>query len=426
MKKSLIALAALSAFATAAQAQSSVTVYGILDIGYGDSKMTNTSTTAANNVTRKSSTTGNGDGGLSTSRIGFRGVEDLGSGNKAKFMLEYDLIDSGTQASTTHQPGTSTASTFGARESWVALENNKLGELKLGRQATAIHGIVAGFSTGYPNNSVGAVYSAGMGVATTAAVPNEGTIRPHQVYVNRAIGYTSPNMNGFVASVQYGKNKTDDSRTTDVNAKPEQSETGASLRYTQGKLDVGYGYQEIKNQGIFAVGTAQTAAGAAGTASGVNSFFGNGWDTTAGGGYTGELKQKTQALGASYNFGMVQPFVMYSERTGSASSTVQATSGDLFKQKATEIGARVPVGAKVVAFASMYDGNVKFNNQGQAVGSLQGKDDLSGYQLGLTYALSKRTTAYAITGKQEFKGASLNNTDKMKVTGTVAGVRHSF
>jgi predicted porin len=422
MKKSLIALAALSAFATAAQAQSSVTVYGILDIGYGESKLTNSgNASAAANTTRKSSTTGNGDGGLSTSRIGFRGVEDLGGGNSAKFMLEYDLIDSGTQASTTHQPGTSTASTFGARESWVALESKSLGELKLGRQATAIHGIVAGFSTGYANNSVGAVYSAGMGIGTTA-VPNEGTIRPHQVYVNRAIGYTTPNMNGLVASVQYGENETNQSATTDQNAKPKQSEMGASLRYTAGKLDVGYGYQEIKNRGEF-------AGGVAATASGVNAFFGNGWDNSlnAAGGmaatYTGELKQKSQALGASYNFGMVQPFVMYSEKTGSSSNTT--ASGTLFKQKATEIGARVPVGSKVVAFASMYDGDVKYNASSAALGSLGAKDDISGYQFGVTYALSKRTTAYAINGKQEFKGTG-TDTSKMKVTGTVAGIRHSF
>jgi predicted porin len=407
MKKSLIALAALSAFATAAQAQSSVTVYGILDVGYGESKLTNSgNSNTALNTTRKSSTTGNGDGGLATSRLGFRGVEDLGGGNSAKFMLEYDLTDVGTGANT-----------LGARESWVALESKTLGELKLGRQATAIHGIVAGFSTGYANNTVGAVYSAGMGISTTA-VPNEGTIRPHQVYVSRAIGYTSPNMNGVVASVQYGENETNESAITNPDQKPKATEMGASLRYTAGKLDVGYGYQEIKSKAKHA------AAGAA--ASGVNTFFGFGYDLgTSGMGaeYSGELKQEVHALGASYNFGAVQPFVMYSERTGSSSNAT--ASGNLFKQKATEIGARVPVGSKVVAFASMYDGDVKYNATNAALGSLGAKDEISGYQLGATYSLSKRTALYAITGKQESKGTG-TDTSKSKVTGTSAGVRHSF
>jgi predicted porin len=309
------------------------------------------------------------------------------------------------------------ANTFGARESWVALESKSLGELKLGRQATAIHGIVAGFSTGYANNSVGAVYSAGMGTAT-AVVPNEGTVRPHQVYVNRAVGYTSPVMGGLQASVQYGKNKTDVS-TTAVNEKPEASEMGASLRYKAGKLDVGYGYQEIKSQAVHAAGSATAVSGS-------NTFFGFGSSTGTdglGAAYTGELKQKTNALGATYDFGMVQPFVMYSDRTGSSSNTT--ASGSLFKQKATEIGARVPVGTKVVAFASTYDGDIKYNATGAALGSLGAKDDISGYQFGVTYALSKRTTAYAITGKQEFKGTGTDSS-KTKVTGTVAGVRHSF
>jgi predicted porin len=407
MKKSLIALAALSTIAGSVAAQSSVTVYGIMDIGYGESKLTNSgNSNTALNTTRKSTTTGNGDGGLSTSRLGFRGVEDLGGGNKAKFMLEYDLTDAGAGAAT-----------LGARESWVALENANLGELKLGRQATAIHGIVAGFSTGFANNTVGAVYSAGMGTGTSV-VPNEGTVRPHQVYVNRAIGYTTPVMGGLQASVQYGKNKTDVS-TTEVNAKPEASEMGASLRYKAGKLDVGYGYQEIKSQAVHAAATSSAA-------SATNTFFGMGWDlssTGMGAIYTGELKQKANALGATYDFGMVQPFVMYSDRTGSSSNTT--ASGSLFKQKATEIGARVPVGSKVVAFASTYDGDIKYNASGAALGSLGAKDDISGYQFGVTYALSKRTTAYAITGKQEFKGTG-TDTSKAKVTGTTAGIRHSF
>jgi predicted porin len=415
MKKLLIATAALAMVAGTAQAQSSVTVYGILDIGYGDSKQTNSGhASAADNTTRKSSTTGNGDGGLATSRLGFRGVEDLGGGNKAKFMLEYDLVDSGTQSTTSHQPGSSSTTSFGARESWVALESAKLGEVKLGRQATAIHGIVAGFSTGFANNTVGAVYSAG-----APAVGNELSIRPHQVYVNRAIGYTTPVINGFVASVQYGKNELNASATA-ADAKPEQDELGASLRYKAGKLDVGYGYQEITSQGTHA---AQTGT----TASNTNAFFGFTSDmSTTGMGrvHTGEVTAKTHAFGASYNFGMVQPFVMYSERTGSQGSSTVA-SGTLFKQKATEIGARVPVGAKVLAFASMYDGEMKFNTGNAALGTLGSKDDLSGYQFGVTYELSKRTALYAITGKQESKGTGTDTT-KSKVTGTSAGVRHSF
>ena len=91
MKKLLIASAALAMVAGTAQAQSSVTVYGLIDMGYTATE--NSSTTSAGaTTTKKQSTTGNGDGALATSRFGVRGSEDLGAGRKANFVLEYDSV----------------------------------------------------------------------------------------------------------------------------------------------------------------------------------------------------------------------------------------------------------------------------------------------------------------------------------------------
>ena len=93
MKKSLLAVAAIGAFASAAQAQSSVTVYGILDVGYsgGHAKATSGATSA--------NTTGNqfggGVGAESTNRIGFKGNEDLGGGTSAFFTLESSVTTDG-------------------------------------------------------------------------------------------------------------------------------------------------------------------------------------------------------------------------------------------------------------------------------------------------------------------------------------------
>jgi len=67
MKKSLIALAVLAA-SGAAMAQSSVTLYGRADVGVGSEKVDGDSTTKMIN------------GGLTTSRWGIRGTEDLGGG----------------------------------------------------------------------------------------------------------------------------------------------------------------------------------------------------------------------------------------------------------------------------------------------------------------------------------------------------------
>jgi len=73
MKKSLLALAAMSAFATAAQAQSSVSVYGVMDGSYTGIEQNSTTTGGAKGTVKVRNTV-NGDGALSTSRLGFRGV----------------------------------------------------------------------------------------------------------------------------------------------------------------------------------------------------------------------------------------------------------------------------------------------------------------------------------------------------------------
>ena len=70
MKKLLIASAALAMVAGTAQAQSSVTVYGVVDIAVTNTENT-TTTNAGVSSTVKQKNTGNGDGGLSTSVVGF-------------------------------------------------------------------------------------------------------------------------------------------------------------------------------------------------------------------------------------------------------------------------------------------------------------------------------------------------------------------
>lgn len=86
MKKTLVALAVLAA-SGAAMAQSSVTLYGIADLWVGKVK---------------GSSAQMGSGGVSTSRLGFKGSEDLGGGLKANFTLEQklDLTNGATNTAT--------------------------------------------------------------------------------------------------------------------------------------------------------------------------------------------------------------------------------------------------------------------------------------------------------------------------------------
>ncbi|MDO4769537.1 MAG: porin [Brachymonas sp.] len=87
MKKSLIAVAALAAVG-AASAQSSVTLYGVVDAGYGVEQVRNKVTVARVTSTEKVRTTGLISGGSSGPRWGLKGQEDLGNGLSAVFNVE--------------------------------------------------------------------------------------------------------------------------------------------------------------------------------------------------------------------------------------------------------------------------------------------------------------------------------------------------
>lgn len=169
MKKSLIALAVLAA-SGAAMAQSSVTLYGVLDIGFGKVK---SQQWGMNNGEGYAS---GGDGFNSTSVIGFRGVEDLGGGLKANFNLQTSGLDlSG--------PGTGLA--FG-REAWVGLEGASWGALQFGRSSS-----VAAKTMGvYDFN--GTSYSSAFDRAGVSAVTWYGSSRR-----SSQVQYVTPNFGGF-------------------------------------------------------------------------------------------------------------------------------------------------------------------------------------------------------------------------------------
>jgi predicted porin len=310
--------------------------------------------------------------------------------------------------------------------------------------ATASHGIITSYSAGMANNTVGAIYSAGSG-ATTTVSPNNLSIRPHQVFVSRLISYTSPNMGGLVINAQYGQNKNDTVSTTDTNAKG--SFTDIAAKFDSGKLSLGASYQENKTTAnAYDAAAIDGALGLSGYSSAT--LAGNGTAASSGAlpavavhTGAGTMKTKTTMFGASYNFGVVQPFALYTEKKSSANTAASKAVGDVlnpssigsngaydnkivsqnvaydtnYKQKAYELGARVPVNAQVMAFASMYDGSWKDSDS---------KADLTGYQVGATYAMSKRTTVYAITGEQKIKGEG--GEFKAKATGTSVGLRHTF
>lgn len=123
MKKSALALAALGAFAGAASAQSSVTLFGVVDLN-------------VRYVNNDETTYSLSQDGMASSRLGFRGVEDLGGGLKASFWLEAAIgPDTGTGTSSFGNGDRANGALVFQRRSTVSL-SNQWGELRLGRDYT--------------------------------------------------------------------------------------------------------------------------------------------------------------------------------------------------------------------------------------------------------------------------------------------------
>jgi predicted porin len=184
MKKSLLALAVLGAFAGVASAQSTVTLFGVVDLNARQVK--NGSNDALNTM---------GTDGNASSRLGFRGVEDLGGGLSAGFWLEAGLAaDSGNMGGNNGltAPTNGSANIFN-RRSTVSLLGG-WGELRLGRDYTPSFWNTTVFDP-FGTNGVGSFLNiANNGLGTNAIT---------YVRANNTIGYFLPsNLGGLYGQAQ--------------------------------------------------------------------------------------------------------------------------------------------------------------------------------------------------------------------------------
>jgi predicted porin len=389
MKKSLLALATLGAFAGAAQAQSSVSVYGVMDGSYTSAENESKTTAAGATSKTNSRNTVNGDGAYSTSRLGFRGTEDLGGGKTAQFVLEYDLINIGNGANGTDTAVNQTSNTnartesLGARYSWIGIGDKALGALRIGRQESSMHGAFTNGLAGQANNMQGSIYSSGSSNANVISA----AVRPYDVFVDQAITYVAPSMNGLDIQVQYSQNAYSAAATT---ASSGFAQAGASIRYSGVKnLVVAYGFQQDN---------AVVAS-------------------------TSNSKRTVNAITANYDLGVARVFGLGSWHKTSNLAT-SATTRD---QTAYEVGVRAPVGKQVEIWGSTFMGDKKESTNGATLTSTTtGPADLSGFQLGTQYNFSKRTTAYAIYGTQKVKGKNQATNTEISSTGYAIGLRHTF
>jgi len=189
MKKSLLALAVLGVFAGAASAQSSVTIYGSLDLA----------------VTKGNGGTASNNGGNGTSkawiekqsngsRLGFRGNEDIGGGLSAQFQIEHRFTpDDGVAANP-----------FWAGRSYVQLSSSTLGRVYLGREYTPAFWPEVK-SDPFGNDGV-AQFGAGLSWAGFLTPTNLGGVSSGLTgaRTSNTVGYKSPNWGGVTFQLATG------------------------------------------------------------------------------------------------------------------------------------------------------------------------------------------------------------------------------
>lgn len=223
MKKSLVALAVLAA-SGASFAQSSVTVYGLVDIWAGY-------VSADDGNGNSESVTKIDSGGVNTSRWGLKGSEDLGGGLKANFKLEQGFaLDTGAAKSTDDIFGNSQGNQAFAREAYVGFSGG-FGEVKLGKVWTA-YDDVSGASN--------AMFDSG------ALAPMNNVFRSTLYLGNpgNTIYYSTPDFSGFAGAISYsmGEDAIYQTPVPGVTVK-DNNILSMNMTYNAGPLALQVGYQ---------------------------------------------------------------------------------------------------------------------------------------------------------------------------------------
>jgi len=378
MKKSLIALAALAAVG-AVSAQSSVSMYGRIDMGWG------VATTKAANGTQDK-TTGLVDGVQTSNAIGFRGTEDLGGGLVAGYNIEQGI--SRTQyngwnqrvGSSGHQVGGGGAITAATmRAGNVSLTTKDMGALTLG---------TIQWSAGYTVASRWGFFAEGFGGGEAH------TTMPARI---TGASYTTPAMGGVTVTVQHGgahgarTERESAADAADGFRKNKEARTGINAQYNAGPLYLGAAYESTSVEKVAnAAATTNAYGGAVAAGTAVAARTENAW-----------------TVAANYDFGVAVLRGMIVERDNGATTAVK-TSG-------RGLSVAVPLGALTLSAAT---GMIEVKTGGTTT------SDVSGHQVTARYNLSKRTNVYMHYGTD--KDSKAASTAQAKRTRTIAGVVHTF
>jgi predicted porin len=336
LNKKVLTAATLAVFATAAHAQSSVTLYGLIDAGI--SYVNNSKTATGHDNLFKYD-----DGVAQGSRWGLRGTEDLGGGLKALFVLE-NGFNSGN--GTLGQGG----ALFG-RQAYVGLSKDGIGSLTFGRQYS--------FSTDY----LGGNYSTGgQTVAGNYAYHINDVDQLTSSRINNAVKFSSANFAGLTFGAMYGFSN---QAGAFAGAPTVGTTAGSSRAYSFG---VNYA------NGPFGVGAAYTDIRFPGQATPA-------FPTAMANVTTGTVRDlRTFGVGGRYSIGAATLWALYTN------TRFEPITGGTTTFAAYEAGAKyafTPALTAGAGYTYMHLSNANTGHWNQA--------DLS-----VDYALSKRTDVYAL------------------------------
>ena len=394
MKKTLLAAALVTGFAGVAHAESSVTLYGLVDAGYGYQNVE--TKYRGDYVHGKVSERNIGvrSGVMNGNRWGLKGSEDLGNGTSAIFVLESGFnLDDGTSA----QSGR----LFG-RQAYVGLTGESWGTFTIGRQYNAGDTFVAPIDP----------FGTGGGFAASNNIFGDSVSGRY----DGVIKYVTPNFSGF----QFGIGL--------VHADDQDKYSGPGYSYKETERTVGVSTGLSYDNGPIYIGAS------------FDYIDEKDSSTEPGNSYNIRSKTKAWNIGGTYDFDVVKLHLLYGgQRDGSiggvgmlaataaANAPVVTTGfdGEGLKQHSWLVGLTAPVAdAGQVMFS--YAGNTVKNTDVAADFKVKSHN----FGLGYRHNLSKRTSVYGVAsyGWSEGKERNLPGTGKTKVTATQAiiGLQHRF
>ncbi|MFM0011898.1 porin [Paraburkholderia sediminicola] len=376
MKKTLMVAALTGVFATAAHAQSSVTLYGLIDAG-----ITYTNNQHGHSNWQETS------GSVNGSRWGLRGSEDLGGGLKAIFTLENGF---GINNGTLKQGGRE----FG-RQAFVGLSSDQFGAVTLGRQYDSMVDFVG------PLSLTGTQYG-----GTQFAHPFDNDNLNNSFRVNNSVKYTSANYGGFKGGAMYGF-------SNQAGGFANNRAYSAGGTYNWGGLNVAAAFMQLNGSGT------------ANTGGAVSDDF-----TFA------AKRQQTWGAGASYTFGPATAGLLYTQTnltglTGLSAAASGFSNGVALPSNSAHFQNFEVNGRYALTPALSLAGSYTYTRA-----SLNGvRPNYNQFNLQTDYALSKRTDVYLQGVYQRVNegsgldaninglGAASSTNSQIAVT---AGLRHRF